>query len=447
MKTEYRFLHLSDIHFGQERSGDVVVHEDAREMLIRDATALRNKQGSADGIIVTGDSAYSGAHEEYKAAGDFLERLAAVVGCEPISVRVIPGNHDVDRKKINRFCELAHQRVRNCDAAQVEQTLAELLAEEESGNPLFPKLAEYREFARRFGCDFESSKKSRWSKDVGLGPQYTLRILGMNTADICDGNDRIGNIVLGNSQYVFTPTDDVVFMALLHHPTLWLIDRPNAERYLKRAAIVLCGHEHSLEIRKVTSDDGSEQLQIFAGAVNPPEGSADYPYRYNWMTVRLAGEAPSKCIGVEVWPRVWNYATTAYAADTMRLNGEESCLFEIACPNFTDEKENRDEDAPEVTESQTTEDVLMPPEDDLNFDRLKYYVWTYLEWQERLAIFVKLELLPESQTQPMAQALEQFAIESARSRGLLVELWDLMMQYVPEDKRLENPYARTEEQK
>jgi len=394
MKTEYKFLHLSDIHFGQERSGDLVTHDDAREMLIRDAAALRSTLGSADGIVVTGDSAYSGSHEEYRVAGDFLERLATAVGCEPISVRVIPGNHDVDRKKINCFCTLAHGRVRDCDAAEVEQALAELLSEEEDGNPLFPKLSEYREFARRFGCDFESAKKSRWTKDIKLGRQYSLRLLGMNTAHICDSNDRIGNMVLGNTQYVFTPEDDVAVMALIHHPTNWLIDRPNAERYLKRAAIVLCGHEHSLEIRKVMFDDGSEQLQIFAGAVNPPEGSADYPYRYNWMNVRLSGEARSRCIGVEVWPRVWNYSTTAYAADTMRLNGNESCQFEIACPTFTEEKENRDEDEPDVTEGQTTEDVPMPPDDDLNFERLKYYIWTYLDWQERLAIFVNLGLCP-----------------------------------------------------
>ena len=32
----HRFVHLSDIHFGQEKSGDRPVHEDVRNELLRD---------------------------------------------------------------------------------------------------------------------------------------------------------------------------------------------------------------------------------------------------------------------------------------------------------------------------------------------------------------------------------------------------------------------------
>ena len=33
-KDFYRFIHISDIHFGQEKNGTMVIHEDARKKLI-----------------------------------------------------------------------------------------------------------------------------------------------------------------------------------------------------------------------------------------------------------------------------------------------------------------------------------------------------------------------------------------------------------------------------
>jgi hypothetical protein len=37
------FLHLSDIHFGQEKGGRVVTHKDVRERLIDDVDLMRQK--------------------------------------------------------------------------------------------------------------------------------------------------------------------------------------------------------------------------------------------------------------------------------------------------------------------------------------------------------------------------------------------------------------------
>lgn len=64
------FVHLSDIHFGQERDGgEVAVNEDAKVRLIDDARAeVRRMEGIAAGVIVTGDIAYSGKQDEYQKA-------------------------------------------------------------------------------------------------------------------------------------------------------------------------------------------------------------------------------------------------------------------------------------------------------------------------------------------------------------------------------------------
>jgi DNA repair exonuclease SbcCD nuclease subunit len=55
------FLHLSDIHFGQEKGGRVFTHKDVRERLLDDVTLLvqRLPNKKVDGIIVSGDLAYA----------------------------------------------------------------------------------------------------------------------------------------------------------------------------------------------------------------------------------------------------------------------------------------------------------------------------------------------------------------------------------------------------
>lgn len=101
------FIHLSDIHFGQEKGGEKVTHDDVKERLLVDAEAqAKLLDNPVTGIIVTGDVAYAGKDEEFKEAGRWLDRLADAVGCKRTSVQVVPGNHDIDRDGISGSCKL-----------------------------------------------------------------------------------------------------------------------------------------------------------------------------------------------------------------------------------------------------------------------------------------------------------------------------------------------------
>ncbi|MCE5268862.1 MAG: hypothetical protein LLG00_13365, partial [Planctomycetaceae bacterium] len=80
--TAYRFVHVSDIHFGQEKqNGTVVARDDVRTELLNDCRTREKTLGPAEGILVTGDIAFSGKKEEYGRAAEWLDELTKAAGC------------------------------------------------------------------------------------------------------------------------------------------------------------------------------------------------------------------------------------------------------------------------------------------------------------------------------------------------------------------------------
>ena len=75
------YVHLSDIHFGQEKGAAIVINDDAKERLIEDAAeqVQQHAGGTAKGLIVTGDIAFGGKPNEYAVAAKWLDRLARAV--------------------------------------------------------------------------------------------------------------------------------------------------------------------------------------------------------------------------------------------------------------------------------------------------------------------------------------------------------------------------------
>ena len=64
------YVHLSDIHFGQERGAEVYVHEDVKDRLLDDVAAVKEEAGikRIDGVIVTGDVAFSWQEERVRSS-------------------------------------------------------------------------------------------------------------------------------------------------------------------------------------------------------------------------------------------------------------------------------------------------------------------------------------------------------------------------------------------
>ena len=79
---------------------------------------------------------------------------------------------------------------------------------------------------------------------------------------------------------------------------------------------------------------------------------------------------------------------------------------------------------------------------DSGFDRLRYFFWRYLDWQQRLQVLVQVDALPRTADEPLPQTMERIALETAARDGhKLFELWQAVMPLIPEEKRVPNPFA------
>ena len=302
----YRFVHLSDIHFGQERDGSLVKHEDVREELLTDCITLRRRLGNSDGILVTGDIAYSGKKEEYGHAGDFLDRLTVAVGCKRNSVLVIPGNHDVDLEAIDYTAKMLHEQLRTSSPTRIQADLEGLAGNRIEEHPLHRKLKAYQEFAEQYGCEFESPARPFWQKSFPIGEGHILRFVGLNSVQVSNKTDAKALMILGNTQFTVPREPNVEYVVMIHHPLEWFRDRAEAEEYLhSRSRVLIFGHEHVAKIGKTEDGNDYERLIIDSGATNPPEDAIRYQYTYNWLEFAKGSDGDKFCLTIKIYPRRW----------------------------------------------------------------------------------------------------------------------------------------------
>lgn len=445
MSRAFRFVHLSDIHFGQEGGSVHGPHQSVRREIIRDCKERCTTLGKADGILINGDVAYSGTKAQFDRSAEWIEEVAAAIGCSELTdVRVIPGNHDVDRSQIDYFCETAHERLRGIDADKLDGEFAKMAKAKEESNPLLVKLQNYRVFASRYGCDFNPVERLSWRKTYEFDANHRFEILGLTSVLVCDGKDAKDKMILGSNQYIFDREDDVEFFVMVHHPLSWFKDQHDAQRYLDRARVILTGHEHLQRVNKESSLSGEDFLRVYAGATNPPETGGAYPYRYSWLEFALHIEGDRQHIGVTVYPRVWEHNLTKFIADKNLLNGSsEFASFNLYCPNYK-------KPLTSATEPTTASGSASPVSkegvmtDELNaqdIQSLQYFFWSYIdEWQDRLRILVTLDLLPDTKNQPVPHTLERLALDRAKTGDKLYVLWEAVMPHVPGPKRKPNPF-------
>jgi 3',5'-cyclic AMP phosphodiesterase CpdA len=307
-----RLLHLSDIHFGGY--GPVWDDDDdQREQLLADVNGLVTTGGSIDGILVGGDVAYSGQPNQYARAKEWISRLVEVCGCRPGDVWVVPGNHDIDRARVEESAILQDFRraVRSCHLHHLDTELRKRLANDPHCEALVSAFAAYNDFALPWGCHV-SAQQFHWKDDtLRLGDRRVL-LWGINSVLASDAHDAANdpdegteaNLVLGTRQCQISKAEAAVRIALVHHPPEWLKDWDRVKPYVDRAHVVLFGHDHAY---KADLDQEGGAVYVRAGAVGPERGPLWVP-SYNLLTLAIAGDQ----LDVAVEPRRWIPSQTSF---------------------------------------------------------------------------------------------------------------------------------------
>lgn len=421
------FVHLSDIHFGQEKKGsELVTHNDARERLIDDAAAQIKKHahGKATGIIVTGDIAFAGKTKEYKDAADWLDRLARAVGCANTAVQVVPGNHDIDRTGISSGCKLMLEQI----IANGEPKLDEFLESELDREVLYGRFAAYRPFAEGYNCPLDRSGGIASDRSVALAPGRTLRFIGLNSALICSSKDVKGRLLLGARQHVLPITPGEELVVLCHHPLEWLQDSEAARRYIRRRArVFISGHEHDPSLHIENVEVGRDLMMLAAGATTPPK--VEYPFTHTYNLLQFDWDADSEALKVTVVPRAWSNEKTCFESDDVRL-GKHDPVNVLGSPNFGDG--SRAAGPTGGAALTTTREVVVSVETAFDnrleegamanpFPVLLLRFFRDLSPAQRLAVLVQLKALPDEWRDPLTHSIERMVVDRLVRGGRLAE--------------------------
>ena len=424
------FVHLSDIHFGQENGGNIWIHNDVKDRLIDDVKLVAKKlqSGRAAGIIVTGDIAYGGREREYTAAAAWLDKVAEAAGCDIFDIQVVPGNHDIDRDEITPGTEMMLERI----IAEGEPALDRFLQSDADRDLLFRRFSAYLPFAEGYRCPLDTNAELAEEQVDKLAPGRSIRFIRLNSALACSKNDEEGKLLLGARQRVLNPRPGEELVVLSHHPVHWFQDSEEAWRYIRnRARVFISGHEHNPSVKTETIEEGSDLMMLAAGAAVPPDSDDTFNYCYNFIEFEWDDKADA--LSVHVRPRAWVNEQKRFDADDARLCGQGP-KFSLACPNFRKAPQVKNLSTQEAvvdgasdTVSITTLDEHAPKTQEEamvdNYSLLLLRFFRDLSPSQRIVILTSLGALPTNWRGTLSESIERKAFDSLVKSGRGDELW------------------------
>lgn len=396
------FVHLSDIHFGQEKmGGQLVINNDARQQLIEDAAfvvaQLSNQM--ATGIILTGDIAYAGKRNEYENAGIWLDELTSRVGCSAADIQMVPGNHDIDRDKIKGLTAVMLDAIHDEGESRLDSFLDEAL----DRDVLYHRFEDYRRFADSYQCPLDCSGKSSAERRVELAAGRAIRFVRLNSALTCTKTrNELGQLLLGARQRVMKEAVGEELIVLAHHPLNWYADFADTARFLKsRARVFITGHEHLAAVDIQNVEEGRDLMLIAAGAATPDRVDSKYTYAYN--VIEFDWDEQQDALAVTLHTRTWNDEMKRFEGTDVLL-AETNQRTVLGSPNFRRAArpsslavEKFSKTAPAHVEIilPKEESVILGSEvDNSEYQNLYLRFFRDLSELERLNIFISLNVIP-----------------------------------------------------
>lgn len=295
-----RILHLSDLHLRPKTDWD------AEPLLARlpDAVrALRDAGLAPDLVAITGDVAFSAKPAEYALARAWLlDRLLPACGLGPEALVAVPGNHDVDRGAgESEVVRAVEQAVYTGD----EGRAAAILNDPAQWAVLAPRYTAWLQFLHDVGVTHGGPSWSATRTIRGL----RVHLAGLDSAWLASGDAPKGRLVLGLAQVNARLRDASradVTIALLHHPTGWLVDwdeRAVLPPLRAQADVLLRGHLHEPDL-SVVRGAHHQLVELPAGSLYA--GSA-WPNAFQLVEVGTGGGR------TQVW--TWHAPAWAWVPD------------------------------------------------------------------------------------------------------------------------------------
>ncbi|WP_395751681.1 metallophosphoesterase family protein [Prosthecobacter sp.] len=301
------FIHLSDIHFAKgDDESQFDLNQQIRSALLDDLAL--NPTGSAkyDAVLICGDIAFSGAKTEYDKAKLFLNEVFSRTSLSMKETYVVPGNHDVDRNHVKPTFPLwaSHAEIRRNPDRVHWHKIVETQLTKDPAQLLLTPLRTYNDFAQGCGCQTKADALA-WQNDFPkqLEFNHTVRLHGLNSALISDEADTPGNLLVSEFQTSHLRSiPGIVNVVMCHHPTDWLMDKSQVRLALRNfAPVALFGHEHNVRINK-----DEKQIQLFAGAVQPPRNEPDWCPVYHILQIAIEGSLEQPVLKVRVLTREYS---------------------------------------------------------------------------------------------------------------------------------------------
>ncbi len=292
--TTLTWLHLSDFHFKPApKSGgrspswrqDKVMDALARDL----PKCLRGAGLTPDLVFVTGDVANFGKLAEYRAAQAFFVNLSQTLGLDPERHWfVVPGNHDVDRAKVDDLCKVWRNGL-------TEQGAGKLLDQKKHWRQFAKRQSAYFRFTKEFlGGPRAWNPSEPWKTEVIDHGDFRIAILGLNTSWASQDDDDIHKIMLGERQ-IYEALRDAegadLKIALMHHPLKDLaeFDEVACGRMLRSpqgCQFILHGHLHRTSLERVQSPSAA-RLELAAGACWDKGAHARNPFAFSAVKLNL----------------------------------------------------------------------------------------------------------------------------------------------------------------
>ena len=325
-QNKLHWLHLSDIHFHKNTAwSDNHTHSRLLSFLERKFQA--NDLPKPQLIFCTGDIAFGQTAdcpmaEQYQPAKQFFDQLLALCGLERDRLFVVPGNHDVNRKKVlqgqqRHLWEMAKNPVQY--TREISSRFASLSAEFKED---MRRMEDYGVFVAEYLPHQHDPVRHLYARQVTVNG-IKVGIAGFNSAWSCFNDSDKGQMWLG-AEWQFNHMHGALEGAdlkigLIHHPRDWF-NQAETQIIKQRKAhdfqFWLHGHSHNPWL-----EPGQRLIKLEAGAIG-----ADTDDQFGFNLVSLDLQQGSGVAHLFEYKNGWKVQTVADMAEDGHWHFKHSAL-------------------------------------------------------------------------------------------------------------------------